>query len=358
MGQIEVALAAMWRQLARRWRQPSAAAAESLAVAGRGTLNPSNRGDACVAPTMPSESFLPCAPPQRRHKALATNAGAISGLTLFCLALLAAPLARGDWISDTLPPITEQEKKALELVDEWSGARNSEPILGLGGQVLFVYGLHAARIVCAPLRVCDLALQTGETLSSDPHLGDSARWLVDHAESGPETARVSHLLIKPLDAGLSTTLYIPTSRRSYHLELLSHPTDYMPSVGFLYPEALTLRRREQQQQLARTARKNRLPGIPVTLDDLDFDYEIDGSAAWRPVRVFNDGSRTFIEFPGNLQGQQAPILLVLDGGSEAELVNYRVSGDRYVVDGLFQLAALLAGTGKAQQRVTIRRVTP
>ena len=96
----------------------------------------------------------------------------------------------------------------------------------------------------------------------------------------------------------------------------------------------------------------------MTLDDLDFDYEIDGSAAWRPVRVFNDGSRTFIEFPGNLQGQQAPILLVLDGGSEAELVNYRVSGDRYVVDGLFQLAALLAGTGKAQQRVTIRRVTP
>ena len=57
------------------WRQPSAAAAESLTVARRGTLgtlSPSNMGDACVAPTMPSA-------PQRRFNDLATNAGAISG---------------------------------------------------------------------------------------------------------------------------------------------------------------------------------------------------------------------------------------------------------------------------------------
>ena len=45
-------------------------------------------GRTCATPivdivsTMPSASFLPCAPPQRRFDDLATNAGAISGLAL------------------------------------------------------------------------------------------------------------------------------------------------------------------------------------------------------------------------------------------------------------------------------------
>ncbi|MCY4428574.1 MAG: alpha/beta hydrolase [Halieaceae bacterium] len=59
---------------ARILPQPSAAAAESLAVAGR---TPSSSPDMDSA--MPSASFSPCAPPQRRSKSLATSAGAVSG---------------------------------------------------------------------------------------------------------------------------------------------------------------------------------------------------------------------------------------------------------------------------------------
>ena len=88
--------------LTRKWRQPSAAAAESLAVAARtpvGALCPEGapwrapsghmaRGSHMCDPysdivsAMPSASFRPCAPPQRRFNALATKAGAISGLTV------------------------------------------------------------------------------------------------------------------------------------------------------------------------------------------------------------------------------------------------------------------------------------
>ena len=55
-------------------------------------------GDACLAPTMPAASFRPCAPPQRRHKALAANAGAICGLAVLflCLAPLRAQAAVGE----------------------------------------------------------------------------------------------------------------------------------------------------------------------------------------------------------------------------------------------------------------------
>ena len=71
-GGADAALVARSQVLARILHQPSAAAAESLAVAGR-TL--SSRFD--IVSAMPSAPFRPCAPPQRRCNALATNAGAM-----------------------------------------------------------------------------------------------------------------------------------------------------------------------------------------------------------------------------------------------------------------------------------------
>jgi type IV secretion system protein VirB9 len=58
---------------------------------------------------------------------------------------------------------------------------------------------------------------------------------------------------------------------------------------------------------------------------------------------------------------EAPTLLVVrkDGGwfSDAEMVmvNYRVQGDRYIVDTVFDKALLVAGVGGNQDRITITR---
>ncbi|MNP62614.1 Conjugal transfer protein [compost metagenome] len=56
-----------------------------------------------------------------------------------------------------------------------------------------------------------------------------------------------------------------------------------------------------------------------------------------------------------------PTLLVVrkDGGwfrdDETVMVNYRVQGDRYIVDTVFDKAILIAGVGKSQDRITILR---
>ena len=44
-------------------------------------------------------------------------------------------------------------------------------------------------------------------------------------------------------------------------------------------------------------------------------------------------------------------------GADAEtvMVNYRVQGDRYIVDTVFDKAILIAGVGSSQDRVTITR---
>jgi type IV secretion system protein TrbG len=70
------------------------------------------------------------------------------------------------------------------------------------------------------------------------------------------------------------------------------------------------------------------------------------------VRAFDDGTHVYIEVPPQMKTAQAPALL-LKAGSGDQLVNYRVAGDYYVVDRLFDQAMLVAGAGSKQDRVTI-----
>jgi type IV secretion system protein VirB9 len=61
---------------------------------------------------------------------------------------------------------------------------------------------------------------------------------------------------------------------------------------------------------------------------------------------------------------EAPTLLaVRDSGSpfkkdEELMVNYRLQGNRYVVDTLFEKAILVAGVGSSQKKIVIERVKP
>ena len=75
---------------------------------------------------------------------------------------------------------------------------------------------------------------------------------------------------------------------------------------------------------------------------------------WRPLRAFDDGRQTFIEFPPSLAVGEAPPLFLVDRKGEAQLVNYRLRGRYYIVDRLFDAAELRLGT-KRQQVVRISR---
>jgi len=235
-----------------------------------------------------------------------------------------------------------------------------KPVAGSNGAIKFLFGAQQPSIVCAVLQVCDVALQPGEQVNSI-NLGDTARWTVEPAITGSGPNEVQHLIIKPMDVGLETSLIVTTNRRAYHLRLRSHRSEYMPQVSFTYPEdALAkwdaIQRRETQERTDRT-----IPQTGEYLGDLKFDYDLSGSASWKPVRVFNDGRKTIIEMPGTMEQTEAPTLLVVrrEGGifrdEETVMVNYRVQGNRYIVDTVFDRAILIAGVGGSQDRVTISR---
>jgi type IV secretion system protein TrbG len=92
------------------------------------------------------------------------------------------------------------------------------------------------------------------------------------------------------------------------------------------------------------------------VDSLCFDYRIKAKTDLiKPVRVFDDGEKTFIQMNRDTQTREAPVLVVIGSDGKQEMVNYRVKGDMYIVDRLFDRADLILGTGKKAQRVEIER---
>ena len=93
----------------------------------------------------------------------------------------------------------------------------------------------------------------------------------------------------------------------------------------------------------------------VDLTALHFNYAISGdNPDWRPLRAFDDGRQTFIEFPATLGQGEAPPLFLLGPKGAAELVNFRQRGHFYVVDRLFDTAELRLGL-KHQDFVRVTR---
>ncbi len=280
---------------------------------------------------------------------------------VFTLLLPLSALAHGDdeVLTGSNPALTPQEQTGLAH-SEHEMIGGSAPIGGTNGFLTFPYGTNQVSIVCAPFHVCDVALQPGEQINS-VNVGDSVRWSIEPALTGSGTEEVQHVIIKPREVGLETSLVVATTRRAYYLRLRSHKTRYMPQVAFSYPEDSAAKFTHLNTRQQRDLKEKTIPHTTDYLPKLSFEYDVDGQAAWKPVRVYNDGARTVIEMPPSMTQTEAPILLIVrkDRGlfSEAEevMVNYQLQGSRYVVDTVFQKAVLVAGVGSNQDRVTIQR---
>lgn len=205
-------------------------------------------------------------------------------------------------------------------------------------------------VLTAPGQVTDIALQPGEALGAVA-AGDTVRWVIGDTTSGAGESRRTHVLVKPFAPGLATNIIITTDRRTYHLSLTSAGRSAMVAISWTYPQDQLI----ALKAAADRARAAQPVAIGLSVNQLHFDYVIFGDRpAWRPVRAFDDGRQTFIEFPADLGTGEAPPLFLVDAKGAAQLVNYRVQGRYYVVDRLFETAELRLGL-KRQDVVRIRR---
>ncbi|GLR55172.1 P-type conjugative transfer protein TrbG [Shinella yambaruensis] len=250
-----------------------------------------------------------------------------------------------------------KEAHGINLANEWK-TNPDKPRKGADGSVKYLFGATLPTLVCTPLEICAVRLQPGEIVN-DVHAGDTARWRITPATSGTGATSTTHVVVKPTDAGLTTSLFISTDRRTYTIKLASTQKEWIPLLSFDYPDDV-----QREWAAYRDAQQNFTNATTLpsgqSLLNLNFDFRISGDRpSWVPQRVYTDGSKTYIQFP-NANLPEAPALVALGKGGvfkapPTEMINYRVIGDRYIIDQVVDRVALITGVGRQQTRVIIER---
>ena len=263
-------------------------------------------------------------------------------------------------------PLTGKQQAGVRMASKWI-TKAATPNMGEDGTVRFLFGQGEPSIVCAPLRVCDLALEPGEIVQPPLFLADK-RWTAEPGVSGSGDDRTTHVLLKPSDAGLVTNIVIQTNRRSYSIKLVSRTKDYMPLVAFDYPADVHARSwRQYADDMAREAPSARPADVcdqPPSIPPGAFTIGGD-SVGWKPVQVYAVGTpvgqKTCVQFPADIGDRMLPALVALGpakgwfSGPTMQPVNARFMGGRFVVDGLLDRFALVDGVGSSQRKVTVEK---
>lgn len=262
------------------------------------------------------------------------------------------------YFSNKNPTLTAAEKAGVAITQKWQAANeHTGPLPGPDGAVRYLFGASQPTVVCAVLKVCDVELQPGEEVV-DINIGDK-RFEIEPAVTYSPEGEIQHLIIKPQDVGLETTVIVSTNRRTYRMKLVSTRNEYMAFVVFTYPEDAMKKWAALRAKSEKARQEKTIPETGEFLGDLDFHYTVDGNAPWKPLRVYNDGKRTIIQMPATMAQGEAPALLVVKNGTFSDgdpgLVNYRLQGDRYIVDSIFEKAILVAGVGSDKDSVTITK---
>lgn len=177
--------------------------------------------------------------------------------------------------------------------------------------------------------ISTILLEEGETLQ-DVAAGDTSRWMVTETTTDGASAPRTIVLVKPQASNLRTNIVLVTDQRTYLVEAVSQSSEaYSAQIAWCYPPELSA---------------NALQTASVGA--LNFDYRVRVTRgrrpAWAPVRVFDDGRRTWIEFSDATEAADLPPLFVITPEG-VELSNYRMDGRRYMVDRVFDVAELRLG---------------
>ena len=233
------------------------------------------------------------------------------------------------------------------------------------GFVTFGYDPEQQPILqTAPFQETVIRLEPGEKFTNISS-GDPSRWSYAVAISGSAETAQQNILVKPSLPNIHTNLVVSTDKRLYNIKLVSSETPTVTrSVRFVYPESRMKGRAnaasdgEDPEDLPEWVFLGKQRHPP--LRSLHFDYEIttpgcfifNRKPAWQPIRVFDDGIHTSIQFPENIAQRDLPALFIVNDGQK-ECVNYRFKSPYLIVDRLFQEATLVSGVGRSQEAVMI-----
>lgn len=165
-------------------------------------------------------------------------------------------------------------------------------------------------------------------------MGDSLAW-----QAVPDQSK-RFLFIKPLQPDAQTNMNVITSKRVYTFFLNGakpgNTKNAVVKLRFSYPGD------SMDANLLAAARQNAaMPNVRAALANpgrLNYDYGYKGAVDVRPTSMFDDGTKTFFQFGG-----EVPAFFAVKSDGSESLVNYRREGDYIVIDKVARQWTLRSG---------------
>ena len=196
-----------------------------------------------------------------------------------------------------------------------------------------------------------ILFEPGEVIDT-VSMGDSTGWQL--------VPKGHRLFIKPVADNADTNVTIITNRRVYYFELHAEEASGLDDPRLAYEVRFTYPSMEGNiDHEAFTVGGVSMPtydaGAPDISDpevakkgNINFDYSVShaaGSEDIVPVRIFDDGKFTYIQFPNTIG--DLPSIFNVDSQGYESLVNFRVSGDYVVVERTARAFTLRYGSSTA-----------
>ncbi len=166
-------------------------------------------------------------------------------------------------------------------------------------------------------------------------MGDSTAWQI--------VPSVNRFFIKPIDQDATTNMTIITSKRTYFFELYAQEAtdirdpDMVFNVRFLYPD-------EDQEDNIRTFAVASEDSDLAHPEKYNFNYSISGHEEIAPIKIYDDGEFTYIQFRD--KNAEIPSVLAVDKDARESIVNYHMSQSKanlVIVEQVFNKLTLRLG---------------
>ncbi len=171
-----------------------------------------------------------------------------------------------------------------------------------------------------------IVFEAGEVISTFS-MGVSSGWQLE--------AKGNRLFIKPISDNADTNATIITNKRVYHFQLYAQEAEGIndPAIAyevrFRYPSNnITFNKNFVEDDGVLTERSD-IPDIS-NATNLNFDYLLKGVDHIKPIRVFDDGRFTYLEF--EKENANLPAVFLVGSDGYESLINFRVRGNYMIVE--------------------------
>jgi type IV secretion system protein VirB9 len=169
-------------------------------------------------------------------------------------------------------------------------------------------------------------------------MGDTTGWQI--VPSG------NRIFIKPIEEDATTNMTLISNKRTYFFELYAEQTadirdpELVFNVKFIYPD-------EEDLENIKTFAASSTPGTSPSLEHpekYNFNYYISGNEEIAPIKIFDDGEFTYMQFRD--KNKELPAILAVDEDLRESMVNFRLdpnNANLIVIEEVFPKMTLRLG---------------